>query len=100
MRREGEGCGTCAAWHDNGQGGGECRVNPPLVLVIGGGAQLDPRKQVLQRHSYWPPVGAGEWCGAYRAKARGLRAFIAELRARAAAWAIARRAKRSALAKL
>ena len=54
---------------------GECRANPPQVVVIPRprptvvGSQIQGQIEMVPASS-WPPVGKGknDWCGAFKAK--------------------------------
>ena len=50
-------CSTCVFWATANQKVGECRFNPPTVL-------LEPGKFPVSR---WPVTGADQWCGRWDA---------------------------------
>ena len=56
-------CPTCTFWREHGLkiGTGECRVNPPTLVVI-------HDKDLSQGASYdsqWPITDSDDWCGKY-----------------------------------
>ena len=62
-------CGTCSAYYAQGEGGGVCRANPPVPLLMGVqrrqsrlsgmGAPADMEATV---ESVFPGVAATGWC--------------------------------------
>lgn len=66
-------CRGCRFYSPPGQAAspGQCRKAPPLVLV-GQAAGLAAGQVRMSFHSYWPPVAADEWCGAWSAKPAGM----------------------------
>jgi hypothetical protein len=61
-------CGHCKFWQSPEGAAigrsGECRKAPPLVLPMQGPG-LAQNQVKLQFQSYWPPVSAEHWCGAF-----------------------------------
>jgi len=62
-------CASCRFFKDPGDlaRAGECRKSPPLVIVAQA-AGLARGQVAINFQSYWPPVGAAEWCGAWESQ--------------------------------
>lgn len=67
MRGE-ENCGSCKFFRRNQllQPAGVCRAQPPQAMMVGLGKNPENGQQFPIVNSYWPQIGDGEWCGAWR----------------------------------
>jgi len=54
-------CTNCAYYHatDKDRLAGECRINPPIVVVAG------VTGEAIQTVCNWPKVDALDWCGQF-----------------------------------
>ncbi len=63
-------CLNCEYWQPDGGGGtaGECRRNPPLIMIVYGGDKeaREAGEDESQEVVVWPPTEPEWWCGEFK----------------------------------
>lgn len=54
---ENETCSNCKYWEGKAEPNGECRINPPIVLLLD--------KEAGKTSSQWPATQSTDWCGQF-----------------------------------
>lgn len=57
-------CSNCRFWQSNEDGSGECRKNPPILIVLGNLGEEYTGEDVTY-FGRWPATTDLEWCGSH-----------------------------------